>query len=225
MAFTKSPTVDTHNTVRLPIQGSLMPSSSLSDLQGMKYYNCMPVTINTYGKDPEKVLMKRPYFEVSTLDTDIKEDLDEYKLLSYYTWDDQAIVVTGSGKVWNLSTGTLLFSLTGTEFSFVSMTSYLTTTGDSWLIIKHVDTATSDGYVTSWNGTSATASSAITGLWANGVEYLDGFIFVGDYRNIYNSSVSTPTSFTTGNDFISPEQFPDQQTTIVTGKQIGRAHV
>jgi len=190
-----------------------MPSSSMSDQVGMKYYNCGPVTIPTYGADPTKVVMKRPYLvETNTLNSELKTILDTNKTLGYVQYRGFPYIIDRTGDAYTLGNSTPSFTLPGSNIQYVSFTEYLDVSNATPKLII-TNTVPTGSYVSSWDNATFTSSSLINAFFnCYSSQFLDGFIFTGSGNGyIYNSAINNPLSFTLANDFTSAEMYPDPQ--------------
>lgn len=202
MAFTKSPEASTRQFHEFPVQGTE------SWAHAAHYINCAPVKYSQYGGDPDRVIRPRPPMSF----TNSISGIGATSVLRGVYIDDNlghAVIVAGGNVYLNgTSVGAMAFS-TG----YVGITKYVVGATVLYILLEtHISASRIHSLTTA--GVLTTTNLAV-GAFGNPI-FLDGYIFVGSHpdgagslQRIYNSSISSPTTFTTGTDYIDAEMEGD----------------
>ena len=212
MAYSRTPTYNSHQLVRLPVKGSQMLTGSLDIDVGMRYVDCFPRTIKQYASDPEHMVVRRPVFESVAV--------------SGYSGTIRGAGNFGTESKFYIVGNALVSQATGT-----AVTTLFTNTGycgvteaylGSTIYLVVLETHTPSSRLTLWDG--ATATTIDLGFYATGDPvFLDGYLFIAEAgtNRIYNSEVGSLTTWTLANNFIEAEMEGD--TLVTLGKH--RNHI
>lgn len=221
MAFSKTPSISTHQLKRLEITASEMPVYSAFNDYGPKYVNCSPVKYSQFGTDPVRAVIPRPAIvangtlpnnniirgvhHMSSIGNPVNST--EY---TYFCQGNTVYVSSDSTMALPTSIGTLQYS-TG----YVGITTY-SVAGNLYIIF--VETHPTASYYHVYNViTTAFTSTNLTFGVAGDPIFLNGYIFLSSFpfnpgtprQRIYNSDISNPATFSPSTDFIDTEIFPD----------------
>ena len=217
MAYTKSPTQDSHNVVRLPAAGSpfVVTTSTTNPAATLNYIDCFPLTEKQWGADERRTVQKREAWKVRatctgtvTTSTNISKvsvpaELTDYVFFGvgdtyyYCNYNTAAVASWATGSNSSsayLSSGTnAIDSTNARRIAFLGYDSFLKTCLE--------------------DGTSATSTdlSAIGVIGNKGLVYIDGYLFAvsSNGNKIYNSGTANALTTWATTDFIDAEQFGD----------------
>jgi hypothetical protein len=217
MAYSKTPVIDTHNTVRLPVTGSSFLTSNTQTTTppgNVRFYNCYPV------KNPQ-------FADKPTYKTRVRIDYSTQYIVST---TPNASTNIGYGAISATSSDYIFFARQDTFYSVrynsgsptigtvsAETNAYLATYTNA---IDNTNTkkivACIPGKICIWNedGTGyATVSPANPPDYAKGIEFLNGYLFgvvqSGAGTKIYNSGVAGNLLTWNATDFIDAEMFAD----------------
>ena len=219
MAYTKAPVNDTHNVLRLPVQGtSFVVTNEVSDNATpptMNYIDCFPKSEPQWGTDGLKRLHKRECFEALSITATITASTDFSRSVVCAESTDKAFFAYND-TFWQIDA---FSSLTPTATVVASSITGVTQSITGTLAINNANVTkvcflTSAGYLHTWNedGTGA----AVTNLTALGVSgtgnlvFLNGYLFaVASDGKVYNSAAGGVLTTWNTTDFLTPEMYPD----------------
>jgi hypothetical protein len=210
MAFTKSPEYNTHQIIRIPVQGGQWLKSAQTDVQ---YFNCVPVRIPQFGTDPKHIVIKRPpitnltstYVNLAAPSTIIRG--------SWVSPSNDVWIVDSLGKVWKNGVNVITLGFVGTAVHFVYYVvgddiRVLLFTGTNINRLYHL-TEAGNGVVEPDHAVDPVVSSAPP-------VFLDGYIFYIGHgfgttprQRIYNSTLGDPTEVDISTSFIDAEMHSD----------------
>jgi hypothetical protein len=217
MSYSKAPTQDTHNTVRIPALGSPIAVSTRAtnvapQVNTLSFLDCYPRHEAKWGSDPVTRIKKRESWEGYTTGAAIlgagpichSVVITEETNPSIYFGDTSTFYGTsvGSGGCFVVSAGvTGIGNATGTlavDSTNTKKVVYLTTSNNLW----------------TWNeaGTGVTTTNlagiAVTGY--RNIVFLNGYLFAATSTSrIYNSAPGGVLTTWNSTDYLSPEIFPD----------------
>ena len=213
MAYTKTPQYNTQQTIRVPVQGSMVPSFAYTNIfkPNSNYINCYPISLKQWHKDPINVLIKR---EGLAGDSNFwTGDPRGFGIASQINLGlSVAYAATSSGNMYNDAGQSKALHYTS---GYVGFCEYRVGTTYYVVILENHATA---AYLHLFDPAANTIASTSLGVGAQGDPvFMDGYIFVcgavGNQR-IYNSTIGAPGTFSTSTDFIDCEMFADNLTYI-----------
>lgn len=230
MANTNTPVVSSHQHRRLHIEdSSVVPSATyqqeLGKFTGVPYYNCMPKTYKQVGRDPVRVVERRPSAMPNTFINPAYSATSDVDIRGAFFID--------STPPFSTDISAFLSVVDTTLFSNETVMSTLFTAGDYVgfditgiagvhnVVILENSTGSSRIWVYTPGLPATLSASTSLGIPTTGNPvFLNGRVYVlgRNSQRIYNSAVGSLTSFTTANDFIDAEMYGDRATAIAKHK-------
>lgn len=226
MAFTKAPTQNTHNVIRIPpFGGHLVPAYntySTGTPATCKYYNCYPVRQAQWGTDPLAGVYKRDGWGTTLTTTNNMASANPSRqsassVLSqnpnypdvYFAYDATIYRVDYQANVNYIVSGSGLSNWlgTGTNAIGASNTRYVAWLEGSRGAATYLTLINENGTVA-----STTDLNAILAQGSKGLVFINGYLFctntTGD--RIYNSGAAGALTTWATTDFLDAEQYADQ---------------
>lgn len=241
MAYTKTPSFDTHQTLKIPFVGNRSLTSTPTAAHfstAMGYVNCEPRTVRQWGTDPERVVMRRqPIGKISASTTTIDPII---AATTSKAGRGAFVCVTSANKVYTQG------GLTAFDYLFDYPTFLVDlaidpnvariigicdfyAAGTNYLCFLSQALSDKAGTLYLYNLATGVLTNTALGFSVTTTPvFLDGYIFIAGYptaspapytkQRIYNCAVGNPSSWTPANDFIEAESTPDNGISLVVYK-------
>jgi hypothetical protein len=209
MAYSKTPQFNSHQLVRLPVAGTQYPHGALEPTVGLNYKNCFPRTIEHYGTDPERVIVKRPtiiYNNVAYAPTNP----------SYYRGTGFAhgyTIFAVDNKVYLAGNTVAIITLySSTSGQMPVYIEEATLAGVRYIIVLEEVSTVTNSRLHIFNLDAGSNTTIDIGFSSYGrVVFLNGYLFVAKRgtQRIYNSEVGSFSTWTLANNFLDAEMYGD----------------
>lgn len=222
MAYTKTPTIDTHSVTRIPSSGTSFLVTDASSTNNayqvsLAYLDCYPKQEKQWDQNPKTRISKREGWEsIAVTSGTITTGLGDYKSIVQGVGSYNTTCWFNIGtNIYSLSpfngTPVLAVEQTGVSNSASSCTGTLAVDNSNDHQVCFLD-GTSHLFTFKMDGTSNTTTdlSAIGVTGSGNLIFLNGYLFaVGPAGKIYNSSPGGDILTWVNTDYIVPEIYPD----------------
>lgn len=217
MAYTKSPTQDTHNVVRVPTIGSpvLVSDDSAQLPTTLNFVNCFVKTEKQWGTDPKRVVVKRtPFVPAVCTGSVTTSGVLGGALASAVQLTNVFVAKLAEIYKIDYSTNVVSSVVTTTSAAYGNCTNAIDSTNArriAWLESPHGSTSL---YTFLEDGSSVTTTNlfSINIDGTRGLVFINGYLFAADVDGfkIYNSNPGGVLTTWNSTNFIDAEQYADR---------------